>query len=46
MKTLILWVFQLIFHLEENDILKGTMSATDAVDIVITYLEIFDEKSS
>jgi len=32
--------------LEENDILKGTMSATDAVDIVITYLEIFDEKSS
>jgi len=32
--------------LEENDILKGTMSSTDAVDIVITYLEIFDEKSS
>ena len=30
--------------LEENDILKATMSATDAVDIVITYLEIFDEK--
>ena len=32
--------------LEENDILKATMSATDSVDIIISYLEIFDEKSA
>ena len=32
--------------LEENDILKATMSSTDSVDIIISYLEIFDEKSA
>ena len=32
--------------LESSDVLKATMSSTDAIDIVITYLNIFDEKSS
>ena len=32
--------------LESSDVLKATMSSTDSVNIVITYLNIFDEKSS
>ena len=32
--------------LESADILKATMSATDSINIVITFLKIFDEKSS
>ena len=32
--------------LESSDVLKATMSSTDAIDIVISYLKIFDEKSS